>query len=286
MKNIESLQVVTYTPDSQIRTPWLLLRAMFKDLMASNDLAQRLFRRDIMAQYRQSLLGILWAFLPSIATSLVFIVLQSRNVVNLGETEIPYPVYVLIGTLLWQLFVEGLNAPLKSLNVSKPMLGKINFPREALITSAFYTTLFSALIKAIILVGVLLFFRVPITWVIIFAPLAVLMLILLGICVGLLISPLGMLYTDVTASLPVITQLWFFLTPVVYPPPSPSEFWLIMLNPVTPLLLLARDLITTGATTYLAPSVIVSGLTILFIFVGWILYRIAMPIIIERVGSV
>jgi lipopolysaccharide transport system permease protein len=285
MKNVESLQVVTYTTDSQIRTPGLLMRSMFKDIIASNELAQRLFKRDIVAQYRQSLFGILWAFLPSIATSLVFIILQSRNVVNLGETEIPYPVYVLVGTLLWQLFVESLNAPLKSLNTSKPMLGKVNFPHEALITSAFYTILFSAFIKSIILVCVLLLFRVPVTWTILIAPFSVLMLILLGICLGLLISPIGMLYTDVSAALPVVTQLWFFLTPVVYPPPSPSESWFIILNPVTPVLLFSRDLITTGSMAYLTPFSIVSGLTILFLFIGWVIFRVAMPIIVERIGS-
>jgi lipopolysaccharide transport system permease protein len=87
---------------------------MWQDLKSSRELAWRLFVRDITAQYRQSIFGIFWAFVPPLITSLVFILLQSNNILNIGETDIPYPVYVLVGTILWQLFSESLNAPLKN----------------------------------------------------------------------------------------------------------------------------------------------------------------------------
>ena len=164
MNAVENLPVVVYTPASQMRSPRLLLGSMWKDVKASRELSWRLFVRDLSAQYRQSLFGVLWAFVPPIVTSIIFIILQSRNVVNFGETDIPYPVYVLVGTILWQLFTESLNAPLKSVTAAKPLLVKINFPREALILSAFYLASFNLMIKLIVLAVIFVVFQVPLTW--------------------------------------------------------------------------------------------------------------------------
>jgi len=286
MKETEDLPVAVYTPESQLRKPGLLLRSMWQDLQASKELAWRLFVRDFSARYRQSLLGVFWSFLPPIITGLVFIILQAKKVVNFGETDIPYPVFVLVGTTLWQLFTESLNAPLKSVQMAKSMLAKINFPREALIVSAFYDVLFNLLIKSVILVGIFLIFGVQATWGLLLAPLAVMMIILLGMTFGLLLVPLGMLYTDVTSGLMVITQLWFFVTPVVYPPPQSFPYSLVAtLNPISPLLIGARDLATKGTLANTEAFLVVSGLTFAALFLGWVIYRAAAPIIIERMGA-
>ena len=242
--------------------------------------------RDISAQYRQSILGVFWSFIPPILVGLVFIVLQSRKIVDFGETDIPYPVFVLVGTTLWQVFAESLNAPLQSVRKAKLMLAKIKFPYEALILGAFYTILFNFLIKSIVLIGILLFFKVKITLGLLLVPMAIFMLILLGITFGLFLTPLGMLYTDIASGLPVVVQLWFFLSPVVYPPPQSYPFSLMTtLNPVSPILVGARDLVTKGFITNLYPFLIVSGLTIIALSITWILYRISLPIIIERMSA-
>jgi lipopolysaccharide transport system permease protein len=286
MSETINLPETIYTPDSQMRSPGLLLRSMWADIKGSRELSWRLFRRDLSAQYRQSLFGVLWAFVPPIITSIIFILLQSRNIVNFGETEIPYPVYVLVGTILWQLFVESLNAPLKSVTAARAMLVKINFPRESLIMSAVYLTLFNMLIKMVVLAVIFLFFRVPLHWGMLLAPAAIFMLMLLGITLGLLLTPLGMLYTDVATSLPVIASLWFFVTPVVYPPPEAFPYSLVaVLNPVTPLLMAARDLLTLGEVNNLPWFILVSVLTVIGLFFAWVLYRIALPIIIERMSA-
>lgn len=76
MDHSQDLSVVVYTPASQVRNPGVLLRSMWRDLKDSRELAWRLFVRDISAQYRQSLLGIFWAFAPPVITSVIFIILQ------------------------------------------------------------------------------------------------------------------------------------------------------------------------------------------------------------------
>lgn len=269
-----------------MRTPRLLLRSMWHDVKASRELSWRLFRRDVSARYRQSLFGVLWAFVPPIVTSIIFIVLQSRSVVDFGEIAIPYPVYVLVGTILWQLFVDSLNAPLKSVTEARPLLVKINFPREALLISSFYLVLFDLLIKLVVLTAVFLIFGLQPTWGLLLAFIPILMLMLLGMAIGLLLTPFGMLYTDIATSLPIVTSLAFFITPVVYAPPTSFPFSLIaILNPVSPALIAARDLITTGSMTNLVPFLVISAITFILLFVGWLLYRVALPIIIERMSA-
>jgi lipopolysaccharide transport system permease protein len=269
-----------------MKTPKTLIKLMWKDFKESRELAWRLFIRDIASQYRQSLLGIAWAFLPPLAMALVFILLQSKKVVSFGATDIPYPVFTIVGTTLWQVFSESINAPLKSVTASKAMLTKINFPREALIVSAFYQTVFGFLIKSVIIVAVLILYPVNLGIGVLFAPIAILMLILLGLAIGLLLTPIGTLYRDISSGLTVIIQFWFFITPVVYPPPQSFPYSIVtFINPVSPLLIAARDLITKGILTNTIPFLVVSVLTIFSLVFAWLIFRVALPIIIERMSA-
>lgn len=85
---------------------------MIHDLLAGRDLTWRLAVRDISAQYRQMQLGLIWAFIIPLATTLTWIFLNGSGVVPVGDTPIPYPVYVFTGTMLWALFTQALNGPI------------------------------------------------------------------------------------------------------------------------------------------------------------------------------
>lgn len=286
MNDSANLPLAVYTPESQVRNPIRLLRSMWSNLLASKELAWRLFVRDLSARYRQSMFGIVWAFIPPIVTSLIFILLQSSSVVDFGETEIPYPVYVLVGTILWQLFADSVNAPLRSVNNSRAMLAKINFPREALVVSATLLVLFDLLIKALILAVIFIIFGLQPTWALLIVPVSVLLLVILGISIGLLITPVGALYTDVSTSLPLILQFLFFVTPVVYTPPQFFPFSLLaVINPVSPLLIATRDLITLGTITNLTPFLVVAVFSLVLLAFSWTFYHLTLPIIIERMSA-
>ncbi len=282
----KELPVVVYSSESQMRSPVKLFKSMIHDLLESRELAWRLFVRDVSACYRQSVLGIFWAFLPALLSGLVFIILQAKNVVNFGRVDIPYPVFAIIGTTLWQIFSESINAPLKALQSSKSMLTKINFPREALIVAAFYDVLFSMAIKSVVILAVMFFFKVPMGVGLLFSLPAVLSLVLLGMTLGLFLTPLGMLYSDIGSALAVFIQFWFFATPVVYPPPHSFPYSLIAtLNPVSPLLDGARDLMTKGVLGDVSLYMMVTTCSVIGLFVAWLLYRVTMPIIIERMSA-
>ncbi|HEY9299506.1 MAG TPA: ABC transporter permease, partial [Phormidium sp.] len=208
-----------YTPKSKLRNPLQLFQQMGRDLLASRELAWRLMVRDISAQYRQSFLGFTWAFLPPIVMALAFTLASDANVINVGKTDIPYPAYVMFSTALWQTFVEALNGPVQAVTLAKPMLARVNFPREAIILAKLGEVFFNFGIKLLLIIALFIWFRVPVNPAVILAPVALIHLILLGTFIGLLLAPLGMLYQDISKGLTMITGFWLFLTPVVYPVP-------------------------------------------------------------------
>lgn len=280
------LKETVYSPESELLSFGKLLRNMWADLRASRELAWRLFVRNISAQYRQSFLGYAWAFLPPLFTTAIWVFLQSQKIFSVGDTGMPYVVFVLTGTVLWQTFVEALNSPLQMVNESRVMLAKINFPREALILTGIGQVLFNFGIRVVVLVPVFWWFEVPLQAGMLLSLMGVLALVTLGIAIGLILTPFGMLYQDVGRALGFGTQALFFLTPIVYPVPQAS--WagaLIQLNPVTPLLQSTRDWMVSGSTSHWGGFLWVCGISLLLLLAGWILYRIAMPHLISRMSA-
>lgn len=277
---------VIYTPESMLRHPAKLVQSMVHGLLDSRELAWRLLVRNINARYRQSLLGFLWAFLPPILTTTTFVVLNSQKILNVGATKIPYPVYVMVGTLLWQGFVDTLNSPIKLTTSSKSMLAKINFPREALILAGLGEALFNFSIRLLLLIWLFIWFRIDIPTTAVWAPIGILGLMALGLMIGILLAPLGVLYQDIRWGVNVITTCWFFVTPVIYPPPNtwPTSL-LTQINPVSPLLITTRELLTSGTVSQPGSFLLMIGVTFGMMIVGWVLYRLAMPHLIERIGA-
>ena len=279
-------RLVIYTPESSLSSPSRLLREMFRDLAASRELAWRLAVRDISAQYRQAVLGILWAFILPLANTLAWIFLNSTGIIRVADTALPYPVYVFTGTMLWAIFMDALNAPLAQVNAARGMLAKLNFPREALIISGIYQTLFNAVIKVALLVVALIVLEINPGWNLLLFPLGVLSLVLVGTACGLLITPVGMLYTDVGRALPLLMQFLMYVTPVVFP--MPKSGWaatLFALNPLTPLILTVRDWLTGFVPEQLGPFMLVNIAALALLLVVWVAYRLAMPILIERMSA-
>ena len=138
----------------------------------------------------------------------------------------------------------------------------------------------------IVLFIVFFWYKISVPITVFWAPLGILAMMALGLMFGVLLAPLGVLYQDVEKGLPLITGIWMFLTPVVYPPPTswPASL-LSSLNPVSPLLITTREMITTGNFTHLTGFMVILGLTLVLLFIGWILYRLALPHLIERIGA-
>ena len=282
----KKLSKVVYTPESQLRHPVLLFQQMWRDLLASRELAWQLMVRDISAQYRQSFLGIIWAFIPPVITAAGFTLANNAKIVNIGVTDLPYPAYVMFSMTLWQTFTESLNGPMQAVGSAKGMMARINFPREAIILNKLGQVFFNFGIKLILIIGLFIGFKMPVTWSVILAPVALIHLVMLGTFIGLLLAPISALYQDISKGITMIMGLWLFLTPVVYPTPHTGVFGAIVtLNPVTPLLVTTRELATTGIISDPQGFWITSGIAIIGLLLAWIIYRVSMPFVIERMSS-
>ena len=279
-------RITVYTPESSLAHPLKMVRDMWADIFSGRGLALSLAIRDIKAQYRQTFLGIIWALILPLITTVTWIFLNLSGIVLVSETELPYPVYVLTGTMIWAIFMEALNAPLVQTTAAKHMLAKINFPREALIMSGILKILFNSSIKIGLIIVVLLVFGVYPDWHLILFPCALISLIMVGTMIGLLFTPIGLLYTDVGNGIRLVMQFLMYVSPVVFPVPTAGWVATIFeLNPLTPLILTARDWLTGMPTEYFWPFLAVNLSCFLLLLVVSVIYRLALPIMIERMGS-
>jgi lipopolysaccharide transport system permease protein len=263
-----------------------LIKESFSDMVCSRFLAKQLALRDIKAQYRQSYLGIIWAFITPLTTAFVWIILNKTGTITLSDTGIPYPVYAFSGTLLWSIITESINSPMSNTNGARGILTKINFPKEALLVSGVYKLLFNSAIKIVLLLVFLGIFGVGYNNSLLLFPLAFLGAIFFGTTIGLFITPIGMLYNDIAKIISMGLGFLMYVTPVVYAIPKEGLMKTLMeANPLTPIILTARDFAVGQSPEYLIYYLWIMLACIPLFFVGLVFYRISIPIIVERMSA-
>ncbi|MFT5299502.1 MAG: lipopolysaccharide transport system permease protein [Mariniblastus sp.] len=279
-------KVTQYDARSEIRTPFKLIANIAADFLAGRELAWRLFLRNIRGLYRQTLLGLFWAFLPPIANTAIWIFLREAGVFELGDTQVNGTVYILSGMILWQAFIDAFQMPLDVLNKNRSMISKLNFPRESLLLVGIGEVLFDLAIRLLLLIPAFLIFQISIHWTILLAPFAILGLVLLGAGLGLLVMPFGSLYQDVGRFIGMVVPFWMIITPIIYVPlktfPGSLLNWV---NPASPLLLLARDWLLLGSSEHLAIGLGAGLLSLPIVLLGLIVYRISIPVLVERMSA-
>jgi lipopolysaccharide transport system permease protein len=274
-----------YTPAPALLAPGVLLSDMARDLRLSLALGWQLAGRDLKAQYRQSLLGYLWALVPPLLVAASFIALKAGGVFSAESIGVPYGAYVITGTLLWQIFADAVVTPLRLVIASREMLVRVNFPREAIVLAGVFVTFFGALVRLAVMVPVLVYYQAAPTLALFFLPLGVVSLVLAGTCVGLLVTPVGVLYRDVEKVLPSLLMLWLLLTPVAYPiATAAGEPGWLAFNFASPLIEAARSALIGGTPIAWGALALVNGAVLLALLAGWLLLRLAAPHLVARLG--
>lgn len=285
MNRKESITV--YSAGVANRSLFFYMREIISELPQAHELGVRLFKRNLTALYRQSLLGFGWALLPPLATAALWIFLRGNNVVTMQDAGISYPVFVLSGTMLWQIFSEAILSPLAQVTENKAMLSKINIPREGLLLSGLYQLMFNTLIKIVLLAVVFLALHQSVSLSgLLFVPVGLFAIGLAGFSMGLFLTPLGMLYQDVSRGLGVLLPFLMYLTPTVYPAPRDGAIGLVMrFNPIATFITQTRNGFT-AQPVYDMPFFWAYLCLFAFVFLAaLVIYRLSMPMIIERMGS-
>lgn len=253
----------------EIKPPNGLINFNFQEFWRFRELFFIFVWRDIKVRYKQTVLGITWAIFQPFVTMVIFSVFFGR-LVGVPSGDIPYPILVFSGLLLWNYFSLALTNASESLVASESIIKKIYFPRLILPLATTITPAIDFGFALIVLAGLMVFYRfVPGFWGLVFLPLALILAMLTAVGLGLLLSAINAKYRDVRYVLPFFIQILLFLTPVIYPVNIiPIQFqWLLYLNPMTGIITLTRYLLLGSGNlnwTWLAIS-LASGLIIFII---------------------
>jgi len=209
----------------------------FSELWSFRELLYFLTWRDIKVRYKQTELGIAWAILQPLLAMLVFTLFFGR-LAGVPSDNLPYPVFAYAGLLAWTFFANAITTSGNSLINSTHLITKVYFPRMIIPSAAIAAGLVDFAIAFGIMLVLMAYYRVALTWNILMFPLIVMLITLLALGMGMWLSALNVKYRDVRFALPFLVQLWMFVSPVIYPTSFlPAKFrWLLSLNPMTGLI--------------------------------------------------
>ncbi len=199
----------------------------------ARELVVLLASRDVKIRYKQTILGGLWAIIHPIVTMIVFTILFGR-MAGLPSDGSPYPIFVFAGILPWQLFASALSQSSNSLVANQNLFTKVYFPRLLLPISSLVVAMVDFALALLVLIALMAWYGVMPTWAVLTLPIWLLLALASALAAGLWFSALNALYRDVVHVVPFITQLLFFLTPVVYSSSLVSDKWKLVygLNPM------------------------------------------------------
>jgi lipopolysaccharide transport system permease protein len=210
------------------------------ELWAYRELVFFLALRDIKARYKQAAFGIGWAVVQPIA-GVLMLTLVFRRIAGVPSDGIPYPLFALLGYLLWSYFGSGIATASTSLVGNVSLVTKVYFARLAAPVAALLPGLVPLAVGLVLLALLMLFYGVAPGWEAFAFPLCLAGAVVTTLGVGLLLATVNVKYRDVGQVIGLLTQLWFLATPVAYPSSLVGEWrWAYALNPMTGVLDSAR----------------------------------------------
>jgi len=204
------------------------------EIWRSREILYFLAWRDVKVRYKQAALGIAWAVLQPLFTMLTFAVVFGR-LAGIPSNGVPYPLFSYSALVLWTYFSITLSQVSNSLVANSSLITKIYFPRVLLPAAGAAAGLLDLAVSSLLLVVMLVYYRVTPHWTMLLTPIFVAQTVLLVIGIGMLLAALNVRYRDVKYTIPFLTQLGLFVTPIIYPVsflPHRLQGWLA-LNPMT-----------------------------------------------------
>ncbi len=247
----------------------------WRELVRYKDLLYFLVVRGIKARYAQSVLGVSWAIIQPLFTTIVFTIIFG-NLVQVSSDGTPYVVFNFTAMIAWNYFANTLTEASNSVVQNASMITKVYFPRIVLPLSAALSKLLDFLIGFAVLIGFLIYFRMAPTVEIFMLPVLLLILLMTALGLGTFLSALAVQYRDVKHAMSFLVQLLMYAAPVVYPTsviPEKYQFW-YALNPMVGVIEGFRS-IFLGSIEFPWMWVLQGGIVALFLFLGgtWYFHR-------------
>jgi lipopolysaccharide transport system permease protein len=265
--------------NSQLDIPLILIKPTkgwvslkLDELWEYRELFYFLTWRDIKVRYKQTVLGAAWAIIQPFFTMVVFSLFFGK-LAKIPSDGIPYPLFSYAALVPWTFFANGLNQSSNSLVGSANLITKVYFPRMVIPISSIFSGALDFVLAFIVLLGMMAFYGTFPTANIFWLPFLLFLAFVTALGVGMWLSALNVQFRDVRYTLPFLTQLWLFATPIAYPSSLLAEPWRTIygINPMVGVIEGFRWALL-GTQTAPGPIVVVSSLASVVILIGGAFY--------------
>ncbi|MFN5021948.1 MAG: ABC transporter permease [bacterium] len=268
--------------DLEIKPQANLLDINLREVWRYRDLLWMFVKRDVTAQYKQTILGPLWHFIQPLFTTVVFMVVFT-NIAKISTDGVPPVLFYMSGITIWNYFSSCLNATSNTFVANAGIFGKVYFPRLVIPLSTVMSNIVKFGIQFLLLLAAMLWYKFSSTSLNLSQPLSTFILIPtiilimagLGLGLGIIISSMTTKYRDLTVLIGFAVQLLMYATPVVYPLSTITSeklrFW-ITLNPLTPLVEAFRYSILGVGSFDTASFVYSIGFMVVTLFIGLLIF--------------
>lgn len=283
---MQESNISIYEPNQRLKIGFFeTWGTMFRNIVKSRELIWQLFRRDFLMSYKKSFLGLTWVFISPLVGIVSWVFLNSAGILQPGDTPIPFPAYVLLGSSIWGLFMGFYSSAASTLNAGGGFINQVKYPHEALLVKQTAQHLANFLITFLVNILVLILFGVTPSIGILLFPLAAIPLFFLGAGLGLMVSVISVVASDLTNIIGILMGFVFYAIPIVYQLDkidNPLLRAVVQLNPLSYLVTGARDLIVEGVVYYPDRYLLVAFLSFIFFMLSWRLFFVSEDKVIER----
>lgn len=282
---MQETEITTYSPNYRLKIGFFQTwGTMIRNIVNSKELIWQLFRRDFLMSYKKSFLGMWWILLSPIIGIVSWVFLNSTGILNPGDVGIPFPAYVLLSSSIWGLFMGFYGAAAGTLGAGSGFIMQVKFPHEALLAKQTAQHLAGFLITLGVNVVVLLLFGIVPSWGILLFPLVALPLFFLGAAIGLVVSVVSVVASDISSVISTLLGFALYVTPVIYAADTQNSFLqkVTELNPLTYLIGAVRDMTIYGRIDHFDRYVFVSVIAFLLFMFSWRLFFVSEDKVIEK----
>ena len=277
--------ITTYEPDNSLKKGYLsIFSEIYNEFIKNRWLTYQLFKRDFFALYKQSFIGVLWAFIIPLVSVGTFILLNRSGIFSIGDINVPYPIYAILGMAFWQLFSTGLITSSNSLVKAGSMITKINFSKKSLVIASAGQSIVSFLIQLTLVIILFIYYKIAPSTAILLIPLFMIPIMLLTLGLGFIFSLLNGIVRDIGNILSILMTFLMFLTPILYAKPSTGILARITnYNPLYYLTSVPRELVLTGTISEWKGFLISSVISICIFIICLVVFHLTETRVAERI---
>lgn len=210
-----------------------------KEIWESKELLWILAKRDVLVKYKQSILGVGWSAIRPLVTTFVMAFAFGKIAKLDVNYEIPFPLIVVPGVIIWLFFSQSLQSLSQSIVLNSNLVTKVYFPRLIIPLSTIFLGLIDVFIATLVFVALCFWYQFTPDWKIIFVPIFILLSFLSAFGIGLMSAVLNVKFRDIGQLIPFVIQFGYFISAVGYTSDmvknaeNPIYYKIFVLNPVT-----------------------------------------------------